>query len=243
MQKTAKLVCILLLTISSAHSKYLLADSIQQEGNQNTTHGCQGKRSVLPDGTVEIRNADCSITRISKDDLLQTSDNQASTQTTRQPQSPNVTHLREMKPQAPLAGEDDPTMRAKYLKAMDGYFDYYTAGYAHRQRVFEWQLISSKIIFFLVALLVISGVYFAAVQFHVGIRRRGTELAHVPSIPGTTQQETAVAASDGLAVTTFSASSKGIEISSPILGVIILVISLAFFYLYLVYIYPITELF
>ncbi len=39
------------------------------------------------------------------------------------------------------------------------------------------------------------------------------------------------------------ASVKGIKVSSPILGVIILVISLLFFYLYLVYVYPITEIF
>jgi len=34
----------------------------------------------------------------------------------------------------------------------------------------------------------------------------------------------------------------GLKVSSPVLGVIILVISLAFFYLYLVYVYPIGEL-
>ena len=44
-------------------------------------------------------------------------------------------------------------------------------------------------------------------------------------------------------VTSFSASATGISVSSPVLGVIILVISLAFFYLYLVYVYPISELF
>jgi len=31
-------------------------------------------------------------------------------------------------------------------------------------------------------------------------------------------------------------------VSSPVLGVVILVISLAFFYLYLVHVYPISEL-
>jgi hypothetical protein len=38
-------------------------------------------------------------------------------------------------------------------------------------------------------------------------------------------------------------SKSGVKVSSPILGVIILVISLAFFYLYLVYVYPIEEIF
>jgi hypothetical protein len=44
-------------------------------------------------------------------------------------------------------------------------------------------------------------------------------------------------------ITEFEASAKGIKVSSPVLGVIILVISLAFFYLYLVYVYPISEIF
>jgi hypothetical protein len=37
-------------------------------------------------------------------------------------------------------------------------------------------------------------------------------------------------------------STAGLKVSSPVLGVIILVISLAFFYLYLVYVYPISEI-
>jgi hypothetical protein len=36
-------------------------------------------------------------------------------------------------------------------------------------------------------------------------------------------------------------STGGLKISSPVLGVIILGLSLAFFYLYLVYVYPIAE--
>lgn len=38
-------------------------------------------------------------------------------------------------------------------------------------------------------------------------------------------------------------STSGIKVSSPVLGVIILALSLAFFYLYLVYVYPIKEIF
>ena len=44
-------------------------------------------------------------------------------------------------------------------------------------------------------------------------------------------------------VTELEASVKGIKVSSPVLGVIILVISLLFFYLYLAFVYPIQEVF
>jgi hypothetical protein len=37
--------------------------------------------------------------------------------------------------------------------------------------------------------------------------------------------------------------ASGIKVSSPVLGVVILVISLAFFYFYLVYVYPIENIF
>jgi hypothetical protein len=43
--------------------------------------------------------------------------------------------------------------------------------------------------------------------------------------------------------TTLEASATGIKLSSPVLGVIILALSLAFFYLYLVHVYPIEEIF
>ncbi len=36
---------------------------------------------------------------------------------------------------------------------------------------------------------------------------------------------------------------RGIRVKSPILGVVLLTVSLAFFYLYLVFVYPVTEQF
>jgi hypothetical protein len=41
----------------------------------------------------------------------------------------------------------------------------------------------------------------------------------------------------------FSFSKDGFRISSPVLGLMILVVSLGFFYLYLVYVYPINDTF
>jgi hypothetical protein len=208
-----------------------------------TTAGeCQPKRSMLPDGTVIIQNRDCSMTRVSKEEMLKPPSGQSDAQQPPQDQSPQVGKLREMKPQAPPSGVDDPKLGAKYLEAMNGYFDYYTAGYRHRQRVFEWQLVSSKIIFVLVTFLVFSGIYFAALQFHEGMRHRAAEAMVAKAKGGAVHGEKPPTREDS-AVTTFSASAKGIEVSSPVLGVVILVISLAFFYLYLVYVYPITELF
>jgi hypothetical protein len=100
------------------------------------------------------------------------------------------------------------------------YYQYRVDGYQHRQRVFGWQLLSTKIIFVMVILLVLIGVYFSWLQFRTAMK--AGELGEA--------QET-----------TFEASTSGFKVSSPVLGVIILAISLAFFYLYLVHVYPIVD--
>jgi hypothetical protein len=119
--------------------------------------------------------------------------------------------------QPELLGPDGATTLQAALKA---YYQYRITGYEHRQHVFEWQLLSSRIIFVVVIFLVLIGVYFSWLQFSSSLKGAGGEIKE----------------------TTFEASTAGLKISSPILGVIILAISLAFFYLYLVYIYPISEL-
>jgi hypothetical protein len=106
--------------------------------------------------------------------------------------------------------------------ALRAYYEYQQVGFDHRRRVFEWQLLSSRLIFVLVIALVAVGVYFSWLQF-----RRGLRPDYDPDTPQTT---------------TLEASARGVKISSPVLGVIILTISLVFFYLYLVHVYPIEEI-
>ena len=126
-------------------------------------------------------------------------------------------------PPAALAGDLDQETMEDYRRALQGYYRYRMQGYDHRLRLFEWQLLSSKIIFVVVVLLVFSGIYFAAVQFHTGL--------------------SAAKRSEGDEPTEFVVTLRGLRVRSPVLGVVILAISLAFFYLYLVFIYPIETVF
>jgi hypothetical protein len=126
----------------------------------------------------------------------------------------------------------DPATRQRYLDAMQRYYEYRANGYAYRSRVFEWQLFSSRVIFLIVLVLVGAGIYFAAVQFRGAMRAAARPAAAVelsPSAPGMTL------------ATQLEVSAKGIVVNSSVMGVIILALSLAFFYLYLVYVYPITD--
>jgi len=126
----------------------------------------------------------------------------------------------------------DPAARQQYLAAMQRYFQYFADGYAYRSRVFEWQLFSSRVIFSVVLLLVAAGMYFAAAQFRVAMTAAAVR-APVE----------AKAAVDEALTTRLELSAKGIVVNSSVLGVIILALSLAFFYLYLVYVYPIQNVF
>lgn len=115
----------------------------------------------------------------------------------------------------------DEETKAGYQKAWQAYYEYRVQGYEDRLQVFAWQSISTKVTFGVVVALVLAGVYFAAVQFHVGMRA-GREAGEASEV---------------------EMSFKSVKIRSPVLGVIVLTISLAFFYLYLVYVYPIENVF
>ncbi|MCC7180850.1 MAG: hypothetical protein IT177_20895 [Acidobacteria bacterium] len=107
----------------------------------------------------------------------------------------------------------DPATRSECLEAVRENYRYVKAALDHRRASFEWSLTASKIMFVVVLSLVFSGLLFAAAQFRRGMR-------------ATTEVE-------------FSVS--GIKMRSPVLGVVILAVSMAFFYLYARYVYPIQE--
>ena len=115
-----------------------------------------------------------------------------------------------------MPSDFDSLTKIHYLEAYQEYYQYRTKGFQHRQDVFKWLLISSKLIFVLVIVLVMMGIVFSGLQFKKGSNDSKTELEF---------------------------SKAGIKVTSSVLGVIVLIISLLFFYLYLVYVYPIQEIF
>jgi uncharacterized membrane protein len=136
-------------------------------------------------------------------------------------------------------GDLDPEMRNAAIESMREYYRYRISGYQHRKAVFDWQLTSSKIIFWVVIVLVGVSIYFSGVQFHSALRSQRTAKPR-EGVQSAESSEMGAVPSD--LQTSIEAGSGGIKVSSPVLGVIILVISLLFFYLYLVHIYPISEI-
>jgi hypothetical protein len=176
-------------------------------------------RAIQPDGTIELTYSDGSQRRVALDAASASGSGSSGADAA--------------SPVAPPEWLKDPATNQAFLEAMGEYYRYRTSGLRHRSRVFEWQLLSSKVIFATVLALVGAGMLFAWIQFRAGLRRPQTEP------PGSATAEVAGAAA---AVTQIDLSATSVKVSSPVLGVIILVISLAFFYLYLVYVYPISEI-
>lgn len=171
------------------------------------------KRSILADGAVLLQYEDGTTRRVSP--------SQPSGESPAPPTGEKSTPP-ELAPVEPPEWLKDAPTNASFLEAMREYYAYRASGLRHRARVFEWQLLSSRIIFATVLGLVASGIVFAAVQFGIGLRLASSGV-----------KETA---------TEIDLSTTSVKVSSPVLGVIILVISLVFFYLYLVYVYPINEI-
>ena len=120
---------------------------------------------------------------------------------------------------APAEVAEDSALQAKYFESIKAYYDYRINGFKHRHSVFQWQLYSSKIVFIAVLVLLLAGIVFSGIQFWKGLKDNKLETTSLEALP------------------------TGIKVSSPVLGIIVLIISLLFFYLYLVYIFPIQETF
>lgn len=113
-------------------------------------------------------------------------------------------------------------VREACLQAVKRFYTAYHENIDLRKRIFEQQYSMTIMIFGLVVTIVFAGLVFAAIQFYISAR--------------------SVTNLEKFDQTKFGLSFKGLEVSSSVLGVIILVISLGFFYLYLIHVYPIVEL-
>jgi hypothetical protein len=119
-------------------------------------------------------------------------------------------------------------------------YQYWESSYRHRKESFDWSLAASKIIFGVVLLLVLAGLIFAATQFWIAfsasrqpwdqpvksMEATATAYGHRDRVPMEVEMEI---------------SPRGLKVNSSVLGVIVLLISMAFFYLYARYVYPIQD--
>lgn len=138
----------------------------------------------------------------------------------------------------------------------------------HRWRSFNFQYTASVVIFILVIIIVLAGLFFSGWQFsftlkQLKLKEQAIKVA-AEKVPAATTPAVAagadaqpVAGEEPKPVVQQPASSNtiadlntafkndlelsttGVKVNSSVLGVIILVLSIAFFYLYIMYVYPI----
>jgi hypothetical protein len=115
-------------------------------------------------------------------------------------------------------------------------------------RSYEWHLLSTQIIFFLVVLIVMVGVGLSWAEFRRDAVRRGQA---VPSGGAATSDADAPAADSGKVAPgpklpadnthRLKLSLTELQFDSKVIGLVILAMSLGFFYLYLFYVYPMDD--
>src|SRR4029077_6997445 len=78
-------------------------------------------------------------------------------------------------PESPAeAASFDAATRGRQQAAWRSYYDYRVWGFRHRVELYNWQLLSSQVIFVAVLFLVIVGIYFSWLQFRLSLRPRPT---------------------------------------------------------------------
>ncbi|WP_299224106.1 hypothetical protein [uncultured Psychroserpens sp.] len=130
--------------------------------------------------------------------------------------------------------------RLKYEIAKEKYFEsqyvqYFTENLDHRKQTFDWQLFSTKLIFFTVIIIVLCGLVFSGIQFkqsinHLNKKTASTDSSSEDSSPILDKTEIELSL------------TNGVKINSSIIGLLILCVSIAFFYLYILYVYPINQI-
>lgn len=120
-------------------------------------------------------------------------------------------------------------------KSAQRYVEYYNWSLDFKEKTFRFQYRTGIAIFIIVSLVVFAGLCFSAWQFYLSMQQLKMQHAIARANPGGP-----AAPADESMKSNLEISATGVKVNSSVLGVIILVISIAFFYLYLVHVYPIS---
>ena len=114
------------------------------------------------------------------------------------------------------------------------------------RRSWEWHLHSTRLLMYVVLVIVGFGLFITYLQFTQDRRprRRGALPATIPSATGGTDpgQEDHDATTGASPPSSLKLGPAGIEITSQVIGLLVLAFSLAFFYFYIKDVYPMQEL-
>ena len=102
---------------------------------------------------------------------------------------------------------------------------------------FTFQNIQTWVIFVIVMLLVISGVYLAYLQFKLDEKKALAQLEIQKLLARNSATELQLGTSAGNGENSLEVSISGIKITSSVIGLVVLAMSFAFFYMYVLHVY------
>jgi hypothetical protein len=136
-----------------------------------------------------------------------------------------------------------PDVQESYHAALKAHYDQDKWALQQRQRIFEWQYYAGIVVFFVSISVVVLGLYMSWLQFYSFYLRTKATAGHVDAAVAHAMQknprELPKETSQEQFQNKLELSATGAKVSTPIVGVIILTLSLAFFYLYLKFVFPI----
>ncbi len=156
----------------------------------------------------------------------------------------SVSEAEALKPQEELVAERVKEAKA-HLQATAAYdakyYDHQEWVLRYTRFVYYWHFLSTIIVFFLVVGIVIFGLRLSYLQFKKDmlLSRARRELSASASPPPAGTEEKQTPTTPQPVLQTIKLGLQGIEISSSVIGLLILALSLGFFYLYLEQVYPI----
>jgi hypothetical protein len=130
----------------------------------------------------------------------------------------------------------NPAAESLQLKELEGQLAQNEWAREFTRYSYGWHFLSTIVIFVMVIGIVAFGLRLTWLQF---TREHRVRIRASPSEPATGAE--AAAESPPAAPSTLKIGMAGIEITSQVIGLLILALSIGFFYLYARYIYPITE--
>lgn len=122
-------------------------------------------------------------------------------------------------PTPETAALNNTALAAKNAEWDAAYIDYQIWAFKHAEKLFFWQHLVSQVVLLLALTMVAIGFYYAGIQFKVAQKHAAD------AKPQTTE---------------IKATLEGFSVKTSALGVVILAMSMAFFVVYLKYVFPIT---
>jgi hypothetical protein len=123
----------------------------------------------------------------------------------------------------------------KMLQARE---EYAVFAWQNRRDAFAWQSVATKVIFVVVIIVVFVGLYLSWMQFRIALQAP-LKLTK-PGTEGSTDETNPTRTAD--ATNTIEVNTSGVKITSSVIGLVILTLSIVFFFLYLKFVYPIIEI-